>query len=103
MKRQSGVTLGKIVTINLQILHGLLILAVGWGFSLISSKEWWMFGVLAWVCAIAGGVALTKTIYEIWKLIAQDRELAAFERDGRAPRDDKLADRARQRDGGLIR
>lgn len=97
------ITFPSILRINVQFLYAGLVALIGFGFWAITSKEWYFFGVLAYLSWAAAVILALKAFGELWGLIKRDTQMRDLGDGARTSRDDKLASTDRLRDGGVIR
>ncbi len=88
--------------INLRFLYSAFVLALAYGYWLISSKEWYFFGVLAILCVIAGAACFIHTIVLLVRRIRNDNRVEQYARQGERPRGDKLPDREELDDKDML-
>ena len=82
---------GRIIEINAKFLHGFIALALAGFFWWITSKEWWAFGILAWMALLGGSAQIIQTLNLVRQMIVRDRALKEFETKGAEPKADSLA------------
>ncbi|MCP4184884.1 MAG: hypothetical protein GY761_16455 [Hyphomicrobiales bacterium] len=75
--------------INLRFLYSGFIMALGYGYWLLSSKEWYAFGILAVMCGIAGVAYFIQTIFLLRSRIRNDSKVKQYTKQGERPKGDK--------------
>ncbi|WP_350335269.1 hypothetical protein [Coralliovum pocilloporae] len=89
--------------INFRFLYSVFIMAVGYGYWLMSSREWFFFYVLAIGCAIAGTAYFLVTLKLLFQRIRMDSKAEAFRTKGTTAKGDKLPGPEDLRKRGLLR
>ena len=67
-----------------------------------SSKEWWQFGFLSFVMALAAVVGFLRTLALIAQYLKRDRQVAAYANQGPDPKGDQLASSSAQQQAGML-
>ncbi|WP_386627507.1 hypothetical protein [Sulfitobacter geojensis] len=91
-----------IIRINLTFFFGAVLCAVAW-LCWPDTKEAWRMGLISIVYGLGGVSMIVKGIIEIIQHLFRDRAVNKFQRQGRAPQADRLADNDALRKSGMIK
>lgn len=96
-----GPGLRSIFTINLSLLYAFVLGACAW-FLWPETKECWRFGVLSVFFGLGAFALAFKSMGDIWRHIARDRDAKKFERGKRKPQSDGVVGDEAMRRSGMI-
>ncbi|NYI29315.1 hypothetical protein [Sulfitobacter geojensis] len=98
----TGPGLRTIIRINLNFFFGTVLCAVAW-LAWPDTKEAWRMGLIAIIYGLGGVCMILKSFIEIIQYLFRDRAVNKFQRQGRAPQADRLADNDALRKSGMIK
>jgi len=92
-----------IVQINIRFMFSAGFLAYGWTLWQWTSPEWWGLGIAAFLALLGGSMGFVGTLYQVIVLIARDRKLHQFAKQGGTARADRLASERDLKKQGITR
>jgi hypothetical protein len=92
-----------VLRINLRFVGAGLALTYGWVCWQIASKEYWGFGLIAFLAAIGGTISLLGALFEALRTVKRWRKVDQFTQKGVDARADKMADARALKDQGVTR
>ena len=97
----SGPNLRAIIAINFALLYGVILAGISW-LSWPETAEDWRMGLISIGCGLGASALAIRSVGDIWRYILRDREVDRFNRQGRAPQSDQMADNQALRDEDMI-
>ncbi len=88
--------------INIAFLRAAFGFGLAWVSWQLYAPEAFLFGLIAAAAAIGATKRLIEGLWKTWRLMARERKLARYRRQGGAPKADTLADEDDLRARGLI-